>query len=97
MSRLHEDTYIPGGNRPCTRVTEAFPIAEVGDWSRVVENGEPAIHVVIRFASDPIAPRVSVELTIGYRESVDGTENLVYRIRSIREKKLRTPRGAEHG
>lgn len=93
-AELHVDTYVCTSVGDAALITEAFPIAEVAEWSPSIEGEAPVIDVVIRFAADPIAPRERVALTIGYRSSVDGTERLVYRIRSIAAEEAQDPHGA---
>jgi hypothetical protein len=93
VGQLGVDAYVQGTGAEYT-VTTKFPIAEISEWTAVVEGDEPVIKAEIRFAPDPIAVRVSVKFTIGYQQSVDGTTNLVYRIRSISEEEARDPRGS---
>lgn len=82
---LHEVTCVYRGMGEECLVTQNFPVASIWEWTSSSNDAdEPVIDCEMLFAG-PAKPSVSVRFSIGYRCSVDGTENLVYRIREIKE------------
>jgi hypothetical protein len=70
-----------------------FPHVEVA-WAWRFSGGEPIISADYRFAEHPLAPRTMVTFTIGYTDTPDGGENLVYTIGAIEEQEAQDPQGS---
>jgi hypothetical protein len=95
VGQVGEDTRIHTKTGPALRITTVFPIGHLREWRPHVVNDAPAIDVAVRFLQDPRRRHtgidklagycVDVEYRITYRRSVDGTTNLEYRVRLIRE------------
>lgn len=73
-------------------IGEPLPYVEVSVWAPDCGNGQPTVAAEYRFAADfTPASWVTVQFTIGYNRTPDGSENLVYAIGRIAEEEAQDP------
>jgi hypothetical protein len=85
---------VEHGVHPASTILARFPYVEVALWDREHRAAEPVIEAIYRFAPHPLAPHTRVRFAIGYAETPDGGDNLVYTIGEIEEEEAQDPQGA---